>query len=271
MLGTQSALAATKPFTIVIDPGHGGADLGTVYNDGKTFTAEKNVTLVIAREAARQLRARGIRAVLTRDSDRDVPLASRTQLANRIGADLFLSIHMNSTATPMVNDAEGTETFILNNTTDASSRRLAHLENSVIGGNPNDSPEQLDVALILKDLRLDANLAGSKQLACLLQQKLVTGISASYRFSPALTHIRNRGVRQALFHVLLGADMPSALLEVGFLTNARDRSITAAPYGQRAIGRSIASAIEQFKLGRKTQGAAAVPAGGAAAVSCRIH
>jgi N-acetylmuramoyl-L-alanine amidase len=237
------------PFRVVIDPGHGGADHGTVFDNGTTYLAEKDVTLALALETSRQLRERGFYVVLTREGDQDVALPARTALANRIGADVFLSIHMNSTPDSQARDAEGSETFILNNASDASSKRLAQLENSVIGTTASDSPEQMDVALILKDLRLDANLTESKRLACGIQQNLIQATSG---LRSSLAHPKNRGVKQALFHVLLGADMPSALVEAGFLTSARDRAIVLSPHGREALAQALGQAFEQFRKNKGT-------------------
>jgi N-acetylmuramoyl-L-alanine amidase len=171
---------------------------------------------------------------------------------------------MNSTATPMVSDAEGVETYILNNASDASSRRLAHLENSVLGratdAGIGGAAPPTDVALILKDLRLDANLSESKRLACALQRNLVehtapavAGRSPGFPRSHARTSIRNRGVKQALFHVLLGADMPSVNVEAGFLTSPRDRELVLSPAGRRSIARAITRSVEQFRGQKNTQ------------------
>lgn len=242
----------TPPFRVVIDPGHGGADQGTVFQDGNLHIAEKDVTLTIAHQVAEQLRARGIQAVLTRSTDQEVPLPQRTAIANKLGADVFLSIHMNSTAAHRApsdsgDSAEGIETYILNNASDASSKRLAHLENSVLGGSQYNGAAagsaggQLDVALILKDLRLDANLAESKRLACGVQHSLVSSTSRA-----------DRGVKQALFHVLLGADMPSILVEAGFLNSAKDRLLVLSSQGQRSMSTAIARAVDQFRKGKGT-------------------
>jgi len=145
---------------------------------------------------------------------------------------------MNSTSTPMVRDsAEGIETFILNNATDATSKRLAHLENAGLSIHPAAIKDQPDVGLILKDLRLDGNLHESKRLACAVQSQLM---------AVTRTH-RNRGVKQALFHVLLGADMPSVLVEAGFLTSANDRKRVLSPHGRRAMGAAITRAVEQYR------------------------
>lgn len=230
-------------FKVVIDPGHGGSDEGTVYSNSKVRVTEKDTTLALAREVARELRAKKISVILTRNRDQEVPLGDRTALANRIGADLFLSIHLNSTPASQnsnaqsKNEAEGIETFILNNTTDESSRRLARLENTVLG----PTHEDLDIALILRDLKLDANLAESKRLACTVQKHLMTQVSKSHHF------IKNRGVKQALFHVLLGAEMPSVLIEAGFMSHPQDRSFLISTQGRKAVGRAIAHAIDQFR------------------------
>ncbi len=241
----QGPLTEAHIFRVVIDPGHGGPDEGTVYRQGRFKIAEKTVTLNLALQVAYQLRAKGILATLTRNEDQELSLPARTALANRLGADVFISIHMNSTGDGTSRDAEGIETYILNHATDASSRRLAHLENSVITSHLPNSPAQFDVALILKDLRLDGNLAESKRLACNVQNKLVLSTS---KVLPG-AH-RNRGIKQALFHVLLGADMPSILVEAGFLSSPHDRSLVLSRLGQINISHAIADAIARYKYTR---------------------
>jgi N-acetylmuramoyl-L-alanine amidase len=256
-LGCMGALSLFSPaalaFTVVIDPGHGGTDFGTIHDDGKLKLAEKEVTLALALEATRALRAVGVKVHLTRQDDRVVPLPARTALANRVKADAFVSLHLNSTATPMVNDAEGIETYILNNTNDGSSRRLARLENGVLGGHEQaGESEPLEVALILKDMRLDANLPESKRLACTIQTELVRTVARTQQVSyPS----KSRGVKQALFHVLLGADMPSVLVEAGFLSNARDRALVLRPESRKAMGQALGRAILRFHQQKGTPAA----------------
>ncbi|OFZ21299.1 MAG: hypothetical protein A2X94_07560 [Bdellovibrionales bacterium GWB1_55_8] len=254
---------AGKPLRVVIDPGHGGADYGTVYQDRTGRVAEKDITLRIAIRVARHLKSMGISTVLTRSQDVEVSLQQRTALANRVQADVFLSIHMNSTPQPDAPEAEGVETFILNNTTDESSKRLAHFENMVLGPSsemPKELAENTDVALILKDLRLDANLSESKRLACGIQETLVRATSRlslapTAKKAGVVVRPRDRGVKQALFYVLLGADMPSALLEAGFLNNTRDRRIVTSPEGRELMGAAIARAIAQHLKLRGTPAA----------------
>ncbi len=237
-LGAGSlAHAKPRPLKIVLDPGHGGSDHGATFIDGKTTFTEKEVTLAIAQAATKELALKGYEVILTRAEDADLSLPHRTEIANRLKADLFVSIHMNSSEAARSGDAKGIETYILNNASDASSHRLAYLENK---GFMADA--QSDVALILKDLRLDANLSESKRLACKIQGELANTSST-----------RSRGVKQALFYVLLGADMPSILLEAGFLNNSKDRKLATTTEGQLLIGRGLAEAVQAFDQERGTK------------------
>lgn len=246
--GAQAAPIPAGKFLVVLDPGHGGADHGTIYRDGKVPLAEKDLTLLLALQTAEALKRRGVAVRLTRTRDENPPLPERTRLANRWGAKLFLSIHLNSSHSesrgkPGVT-AGGIETFILNHSSDASSERLAKLENSVLPGSPTldhitFGSAHSEVALILKELRLDANLAESKRLACLVQGALTKRAPET-----------NRGVKQGLFYVLLGADMPSALVEAGFLSSPQDRSKLLSSQGQAELSESLARAINLFRLQR---------------------
>jgi N-acetylmuramoyl-L-alanine amidase len=252
-------------FKVVLDPGHGGIDHGTQF-DGNPPVAEKDLTLMLARQVATQLRARGIEVVFTRDGDYEMPLAARTAMANKMGADVFLSIHLNSIHSRSGNPAlaQGVETYILNHETDSTSKRLAQLENQVMGGG---AAQQGDVALILKDLRLDASLSESKRLACMIQDRVVAVDPHSKK--PADGHVisvtSNRGVRQALFFVLLGADMPSALIEAGFLSNPHDRDWLLSLPGQKAFGLAVARAINLFRMQRNT------PLAQRTLSTCKVH
>ena len=166
---------------------------------------------------------------------------------------------MNSTPGKNAATGSGTETYILNNASDGSSRRLAQLENMVMAGEPGSKGSATDVALILKVLPLDET-SESKRLACMLQTQMV------------LTHARamgeknsDRGVRQALFFVLLGADMPSALVEAGFLNNAKDRAWLLSTPGQKTLGLAIARSINLFRLQKNT------PEARKTLSTCKVH
>ncbi len=241
---------SAKDFTVVLDPGHGGSDFGAVYREktpkGKKpektelFT-EKDAVLGLAKEAKRQLEKIGYPVLLTRDIDADIALNARTAIANRARAKIFVSLHMNSHGEAK-KSAEGVETFILNSTNDRSSQRLAELENK--GLDPTQGSKltgETEVNLILKDMTVDANLPESKRLACALQNHL-TGV----------TKQKARGVKQALFVVLLGADMPTTLVEAGFVTSSRDRKLIHSDHGVRAMAAALVRAIQQFRLEQGT-------------------
>lgn len=258
-----SASSRAHAFQVVIDPGHGGSDEGAIAyhpSHGSLLrVAEKNVTLTLALQVAQTLRARGIKVALTRTMDKDAGLAERTALANRIHADLFVSIHMNSTQGPHTQTAEGVETYILNATSDATSRKLARMENAVFSAYDTGKS---DVSVILKDLRLEANLSGSKHAACLIQRQLVEATLprelAALGNRGIATAGSNRGVKQALFHVLLGADMPSVLVEAGFISSPADRTRVLSGAGQMRMSQALARAIVDYRRTRGTRLASAL-------------
>lgn len=259
-LSSFALAESAPPFLVVLDPGHGGSDHGAIHLGKNIRITEKAITLALAQEIARQIEARGpqYKVILTRTDDSDVPLQQRTKIANLNKADLFLSIHMNSTQTPMVSAAHGIETYILNNTTDAPSRRLAYLENKVAVSGPPPALAKAnhatggasagsasDLALIVREFQLDANQSESKHFACLIQGNLTRGLSGQ----------KSRGVKQALFYVLLGADMPSALLEAGFISSPRDRRNVLSLSGRRSIALGVAQAVEGYAKAKGTQSA----------------
>ena len=193
-----------KVKTIVLDPGHGGKDPGAVAFGLK----EKQVALDIARRL-RAVFARNrpdIRVLLTRDEDFFIPLEERPEVARRMGADLFVSIHLNAHTQERFN---GVETYFLNLTSDATALRVAARENA-------SSTKQVgELNQILRNLLRDTNIVESGRLANSLQASLVTELRQK---SP----VRNLGVKQAPFMVLIGSDVPGVLVEAGFLTNRKE-------------------------------------------------
>ncbi len=228
------ASETSRKLLVVIDPGHGGADTGAVYEGGKTKLTEKHFTLLLARDLARELIIRGHNVILTRNDDRDLLLSDRTALANKVKADIFISIHLNSSEEKI--KTGGIETFILNHATDETSRRLADLENAVLkDSQANSDSGSSNVSLIMKDLILDANLTPSRDLACSVQSRI-------------RGKINDRGVKQALFYVLLGADMPSILIESGFMNSKQDRDRILFTRPRMAMAADIAAAVDDFRL-----------------------
>ncbi|MBS1958436.1 MAG: N-acetylmuramoyl-L-alanine amidase [Bdellovibrionales bacterium] len=236
----HAAYRSGQKFLVVLDPGHGGNDKGATYKEGgKTYT-EKELTLTLARDLARELIIRDFNVVLTRNDDHYVALSDRTALANKVKADVFISIHLNSSNEKM--KSGGVETFILNHATDEGSKRLADLENSVLkDSSAKENTTTPDVSLIMKDLILDANLEPSRKLACAVHQKVREGT-------------KDRGVKQALFYVLLGADMPSVLVELGFINASGDRERILNQKFRLKLAAQFTSALENYRAKKTPRG-----------------
>ena len=215
------------PRPIVIDPGHGGDDIGAQSRDG---LQEKELTLALARRLARVLEARGQRVRLTRDGDQARALTDRTALANRLDAVVFVSLHANASTAPSVTGAE-TYYMSLDTPSDAGAAATAELENRA-GDAPGD---RTPLDLILWDLAQAEVLNESADLALAVQGRL-----------NALSGTRDRGVRQAPFVVLTGATMPAILVEFGFLSNADEAQRLSQPEQQQRIAEAIADGIGDF-------------------------
>lgn len=224
----------TQRKVLVIDPGHGGVELGAT---GPTGLREKEVCLDLARRLQRRFsRDEHLTVVLTRDEDRLVGLDERTAIANYNRADLFLSIHLN--ASPR-STATGAETYFLSNSaTDDSARTLAALENDSAGVREDQIPsgnQDPNLDLVLWDLAQNQFLAESSLLAERLQWNL-----------NALTQTRDRGVRQAPFRVLMGATMPAVLVEVGFISNPEEeKRFRDVAYLEKTVD-AIEAAVREF-------------------------
>jgi N-acetylmuramoyl-L-alanine amidase len=214
---------------VVLDPGHGGKDPGA---SGPGGIAEKEIVLSIAKKLAVKLKTEmGTEVVLTRKDDRFVPLEDRTLLANSQDADLFISLHVN--ASPNA-DAKGIETYYLDNTTDEAAIRLAARENATSRKNISD------LQFILSDMMQNMKLEDSITLAHRLQAALVSGMS---KF---MGDVKDLGVKKALFHVLVGARMPSVLVEMFFITNKNESRAMADPNYQDAMVDALFEGIQKY-------------------------
>jgi len=215
---------------VVIDPGHGGHDPGTSSASG---IAEKDVALQIATRLQRSLRMLGINAELTRADDRFLSLAERTQLANHRGADLFVSIHLNSSPDT---GTSGIETYYLNNTTDRATIRLARMENEGLGTAGDSGKPNLNY--ILTDLRQGDKANESVALARMIENESVAALATT----PGI-RVNALGAKQGPFYVLVGAEMPAVLVECGFLSNRGEAErLTDGAY-QQGLADGIAAAI----------------------------
>jgi len=193
--------------TVVIDPGHGGPKPGTI---GKSGLQEKEINLAIALALQKLLREKaGLEAVLTRESDVDVPLDDRTVIANQKRADLFVSIHANAHRD---RKRGGVETFFLNISPDESVIELAAMENATSTKNIGEMKS------ILEKIVQNSKIQESHDLAAAVQRNLVKALA---RDLPA---VRDLGVKGGPFWVLIGGEMPSVLVEVSHLSNSKEEA-----------------------------------------------
>ena len=202
---------------IVIDAGHGGHDTGTI---GPNGLMEKDLVLDVALKLGKLLEDRlGAEVIYTRDDDTFIPLETRTAIANKEGADLFISIHANSSGDPA---ARGIETYYLNFTSSADALEVAARENAVSEKSIHELQD------LVKKIALKEKIEESREFAMDVQKSLYGGLVAK---SPGL---HDRGVKKAPFIVLIGANMPSILAEISFVSNPTDeRKLKTNEYRQR--------------------------------------
>jgi N-acetylmuramoyl-L-alanine amidase len=217
---------------IVIDAGHGGHDTGTI---GPNGLEEKDLVLEVARRLGRLLDQRlGAEVVYTRQDDTFIPLETRTAIANRERADLFISIHANSSRDPA---ARGVETYYLNFTSSSEALEVAARENAV------SEKSIYELQDLVKKIALKEKIEESREFASNVQQALHTGLSTRS------TGMRDRGVKKAPFVVLIGANMPSILAEISFVSNPSDeRKLETSEYRQR-IAESLYRGIAKYANG----------------------
>ncbi|HWV38396.1 MAG TPA: N-acetylmuramoyl-L-alanine amidase [Vulgatibacter sp.] len=224
-----SLVAGLKVKRVVIDAGHGGKDTGAIGRNGQK---EKDLTLAIARKLRSRLTAMGLEVILTRDADVFLSLEERTRIANDSRADLFISIHVNAAKN---RKAHGIETYTLNLNSDRYAMRLAARENAT-------STRSIgDLDLILADLATKANTDDSVRLARHTHRQMVSHLRAKHGGA-----VKDLGVKQALFFVLVGAKMPAVLVETGFISHPEEaRRLANASY-QDEIARSLAEGVRRF-------------------------
>jgi N-acetylmuramoyl-L-alanine amidase len=218
---------------IVIDAGHGGHDPGAQGNG----LVEKDLVLDVALRLQTLLQEQpGVEVVLTRDSDVFIPLEERTAIANRAGADLFLSIHANASTRK---DARGLETYFLNFATNPEAEAVAARENATSSQSMGHLPE------IVKAITLNNKLAESRELATMVQTQMMR------KLKPQNANLRDLGVKQAPFVVLIGAQMPSVLAEISFLTNRGEASLLKQAAYKNRIAQALCDAILKYQTSLK--------------------
>ena len=217
---------------IVIDAGHGGHDSGTLGVDGME---EKDVVLDVALRLGAMLRERlGAEVIYTRPDDTYIPLETRTAIANKAQADLFLSIHANSSSDAT---ARGVETYYLNFTSQVDALEVAARENAV----SDQSIHQLSD--LVKKIAMKDKIAESREFASDVETSLYGGLQAGN------AGLRDRGVKKAPFVVLIGANMPSILAEISFVTNPRDAMQLRRPEYRQRVAESLYKGVAKYAGG----------------------
>jgi N-acetylmuramoyl-L-alanine amidase len=223
-LAQQLGLGINK---IVIDPGHGGKDPGAIAPNG---LKEKDIVLAVSKKLARMLREKlGCEVMLTRTTDVFIPLEERTAIANTEKGDLFISVHVNSAPSPRL---LGVETYVLNLTNDEGSMRLAALENAT------STSKMSDLQNILADLLNNNKLDESTKLADHVQTSMAQGMQ-----------LKDLGVKQAPFYVLIGAQMPAILCEITFLSNPNEARRLREDNYLQAIAEHISTGVDEYIRG----------------------
>ncbi|MBI5663994.1 MAG: N-acetylmuramoyl-L-alanine amidase [Nitrospirae bacterium] len=219
--------------TIVIDAGHGGKDPGAI---GPGGLQEKDITLYVGKKLGEILEKRhGVKIVYTRDKDIFVPLNDRTETANSLKADLFVSIHVNASEQ---RKARGIETYFLNWTNDKEALKVAARENKISINKMEKIQDGLQT--ILQDLARNNKREESMRLAHNVQSAMVNTLRNDY------SKIEDLGVKYALFYVLVGAEMPSILAEISFISNHEEEKRLAADSYRNKVAEAIAKGIDAY-------------------------
>lgn len=223
-------------FTVVIDAGHGGDDLGAV---GQKGVREKDLNLTVSKQLAAKITQKypEVKVVLTRDTDVFLPLQKRADIANKNHADLFISIHTNAAEN---RKAQGAETFILGTERMEDNLDVAMRENAVMKLEQDQTvyqgfdPKSIE-SYIIFELMQNQYMDNSLLFAELVQNQFVGTLNRA-----------NRGVRQAAFWVLLKSACPSVLVEMGFISNTEEEAWLASQEGQNGIVNGIFDAFEKY-------------------------
>jgi N-acetylmuramoyl-L-alanine amidase len=226
---TMTRVLGLKVGRIVIDPGHGGHDTGTV---GRNGLMEKDLVLDVALNLKKSLEERlGAQVLMTRSDDRFISLEERTTIANRHKADLFVSIHANASTS---RSTSGVETYYLNFARTAADREIAARENATTLMSIGELQD------LVRKIAMADKATESRELAALMQRSLFSGSRVIFPKS------RNRGVRSAPFVVLIGAEMPAVLVEVAFISNPRDEKALKKENSQQVLAQALLTGIEGY-------------------------
>ena len=219
---------------IVIDAGHGGKDPGAV---GYKRYREKIVVYQIAQELKTILKSRGFKVYMTRDRDKFVKLSKRTKYANKKNADIFVSIHANAVAKKHAKKVHGIECYFLSKSRSQRAKNVAAKENSADMSDMNFYGKQSFLNTINSH-----NIVASNKLAIDLQRGMLASLKKSYK------NVKDGGVREGPFWVLVGAQMPSVLVEVGFISHPREAKRLVNSKYQKKLALGLANGVERYFL-----------------------
>lgn len=226
-------------FTIIIDPGHGGDEDGatamTQGQDPPVQVKEKDIALIFAKKIHEKLQARGHSVYLTRSIDRTVTLPERAAIAEKTKADLFISVHINSSSE---NGAIGFETYYLDNHDNVAIKKVEKTENIQSTG------DNVVVQQILVDLVIEQTVSTSKPLAASIHSEIKGAVGRKYG-------LPSRGIKPGLFYVLALSKRPGVLLEIGFISTMKDRIRMMNPKFQEEYSSAVVRGIEKFLANRK--------------------
>jgi N-acetylmuramoyl-L-alanine amidase len=224
-LARQLGLGARR---IVIDPGHGGHDPGTI---GRGGLQEKDLVLDVATRLEKMVRSElGAEVIMTRSADVYVPLEERTAIANSKEADLFLSVHANASRNPT---ARGIETYFLNFAQDPHAEAVAARENSISAATLKDLQQ------LVKAITLNSKIDESREFATSVQEAMV-------EYQRPHHPVEDRGVHTAPFYVLIGANMPSVLAEIAFVSNPEDEKLLRSQDTRELIAKSLLRGVRAY-------------------------
>ena len=231
-LSRQLGLGVSR---VVIDAGHGGHDPGAHGNG----IDESELTLDVALRVQKLLQKQpGVEVVMTRDTDVFIPLEERTAIANREGADLFLSIHANASRNAQ---ARGIETYFLNFAMNPEAEAVAARENATSGRAMHSLPD------IVRTIALNNKINESHDFASMVQMSMYE------RLRRANKEVRNLGVKQAPFMVLIGATMPSILAEISFVTNRQEAILLRTGQYRQQIAEALLNGVVRYQRSLKAQ------------------
>lgn len=217
---------------IVIDPGHGGTDPGAI---GHNKYQEKNVVFAISKELAKILKSRGHNVYMTRNDDTFIKLSKRTEFANDKKADIFVSIHANAVPSARAGEVSGIECYFLSPSRSERAKKAAEMENSA---------DLSDMNMYGKDSYLNLlnhhNIVASNKLAIDLQRGMLGALRPKYK------NVKDSGVKEGPFWVLVGAQMPSVLVEVGFLSHPQEATRLVNNDYVKTMSRGMADGIERY-------------------------